>query len=329
LHPELGEKEREKGDYAEVDGSNVGRTMSAKSRAEPMPTPPPWSGKLHGQVALVTGSSRGVGKGIALVLGEAGATVYVTGRTVEGKLSNQGVSGSIQETAREVTARGGVGIPVRVDHSRDQETKRLIERIWAREHRLDILVNNAFGGEDGSRPIITYDEVPFWKHDFDEWWYRMFTAYLRSDMATTFYALPLMLRKPGGLVINTLWWNRGRYLCDLFFDLASCAVDRMSYGLTLETRSKGVTVLGVSPGWTRTEHMSHLPPRVLKRLPSPEYVGRAVVHLALDPRVRKKSGKTFEVGALAKEYGFTNVDGRVIDYHEDIRRRPIPGWPPD
>jgi NAD(P)-dependent dehydrogenase (short-subunit alcohol dehydrogenase family) len=157
----------------------------------------------------------------------------------------------------------------------------------------------------------------------------MFTAYLRSDLVTTYYALPLMLRKPGGLIVNTLWWNRGRYLCDLFFDMASSAVGRRAYGLKLELRSKGTSVIGVSPGWTRTEHMSHLPKKILQKLPSPEYVGRAVVHLALDPRVRDKSGKLFEVGALAREYGFTNVDGRLIDYHEDTRRRPIPGWPPD
>jgi NAD(P)-dependent dehydrogenase (short-subunit alcohol dehydrogenase family) len=292
-------------------------------------SPPQWKGKLAGRVALVTGSSRGVGKGIAVALGEAGATVYITGRTVRGKLGSKGVPGTIQDTAREVTKRGGVGVPVRVDHTRDHDTKRLIGLIRKREGRIDILVNNAFGGEDGSQPIVTYDGFPFWKHDFDEWWYRMFTAYLRSDLATTYYALPLMLRKRGGLIVNTLWWNRGRYLCDLFFDLASAAVGRMAYGLDLELRSKGVTILGVSPGWTRTEHMSHLPEKILQQLPSPEYVGRGIVHLALDPRVREKSGKLFEIGALAREYGFTNLDGRLIDYHSEIRRRPIPGWPPD
>jgi NAD(P)-dependent dehydrogenase (short-subunit alcohol dehydrogenase family) len=292
-------------------------------------SPPQWKGKLAGRVALVTGSSRGVGKGIAVALGEAGATVYITGRTVRGKLGSKGVPGTIQDTAREVTERGGVGVPVRVDHTRDHDTKRLIGLIRKREGRIDILVNNAFGGEDGSQPIVTYDGFPFWKHDFDEWWYRMFTAYLRSDLATTYYALPLMLRKRGGLIVNTLWWNRGRYLCDLFFDLASAAVGRMAYGLDLELRSKGVTILGVSPGWTRTEHMSHLPEKILQQLPSPEYVGRGIVHLALDPRVREKSGKLFEIGALAREYGFTNLDGRLIDYHSEIRRRPIPGWPPD
>jgi NAD(P)-dependent dehydrogenase (short-subunit alcohol dehydrogenase family) len=290
---------------------------------------PPWSGKLKGRVALVTGSSRGVGKGIALVLGEAGATVYVTGRTVRGHLSPHGLPGTIDDTAQEVTDRGGTGVPVRVDHTRDQETKRLIARIRQREGRLDILVNNAFGGEDGSRGIVTYDGFPYWKHDFDEWWYRMFTAYLRSDLATTYYALPLMLRRRGGLIVNTLWWNRGRYLCDLFFDVASAAVGRMAYGLAIELLPKGINVIGVSPGWTRTEAMSDLPEPVLRRIASPEYVGRAVVHLALDPRARKRTGKVFEIGTLAREYGFANVDGRSIDYHQQISKRRQTGWPKD
>lgn len=303
--------------------------MTSRSRIKNPASTLPWKGKLAGRVALVTGSSRGVGKGIALTLGEAGATVYVTGRTIRGNLSSRGLPGTIQDTAEAVTARGGIGIPVRCDHSRDQDTRRLISRIRRREGRLDLLVNNAFGGEDGARHIISYDELPFWEHNFDEWWHRMFEAYLRSDLAVTFYALPLMLRRRGGLVINTLWWNRGRYLYDLFFDVASAGVGRMAYGLGLELRSRGLTVLGVSPGWTRTEAMSHLPPRVLRGLTSPEYLGRAVVHLALDPKVMEKSGRSFEVGELASEYKFNDVDGRRVDYHAQISRRRPPGWPPN
>jgi NAD(P)-dependent dehydrogenase (short-subunit alcohol dehydrogenase family) len=292
------------------------------------PSGSPWKGRLVGRVALVTGSSRGVGKGIALVLGEAGATVYVTGRTTRGHLSTQGLPGTIHETAAEVTARGGIGVPVRCDHSRDEDTKRLLDRIKSREGRLDILVNNSFGGEDGRKKIVTYDERPFWKHNFDEWWYRMFAAYLRSTLATTHQALPLMLSRRKGLIVNTLWWNRGVYLCDLFFDVASTAVGRMNYGLAIELRPHGIAVVGVSPGWTRTEAMADLPKKILRELPSPEYVGRAVVSLALDPKVLQKSGSVFEVGALAREYGFRNVDGRQIDYHEVVARRPPAGYPP-
>jgi NAD(P)-dependent dehydrogenase (short-subunit alcohol dehydrogenase family) len=205
----------------------------------------PWFGKLRGKVSIVTGSSRGVGKGIAQVLGEAGATVYVTGRSVRGKQTTQGLPGTIQDTAEEVTARGGKGIPVRCDHSKDSDTKRLISFVARRERHLDILVSNAFGGEEGRKKILSYDGHPFWKHDFDEWWYRMFTAYLRSTFTTTFYALPLMLRKPAnGLIVNTLWWNRNRYLWDLFFDVASSGVGRMVYGLSKEIFPKKITAVG-------------------------------------------------------------------------------------
>lgn len=300
--------------------------MKSTSRAA---RSPPWQGKLKGRVALVTGSSRGVGKGVAVVLGEAGATVYVTGRTVRGQRNRWGVRGTIHETADEVTARGGVGIPVRCDHTHDAEIRRLISRIDREQGRLDILVNNAFGGEDGKQPIVSYDEFPYWKHNFEEWWHRMFTAYLRAGMATTMYAIPVMRRRRGGLIVNTLWWNRGRYLWDLFFDLASSSVGRMTYGLDLELRSRDITVVGISPGWTRTEHMDHLPEATLRKLPSPEYAGRAVAYLALDSRRHEKSGRVHEIGALAREYGFRNTDGRLIDYHSEIAKHPPPGAPPD
>jgi NAD(P)-dependent dehydrogenase (short-subunit alcohol dehydrogenase family) len=294
------------------------------------PSRRPWLGQLNGTVAVVTGASRGVGKGIALALGEAGATVYVTGRSVRGQPPTQGLPGTIQDTADEVTARGGKGIPVRCDHTRDADTRRLFSLVARREGRLDLLVNNAFGGEEGRRQIVTYDGFPFWKHDFEEWWRRMVSAYLRSTMATTFYALPLMLRRKGGLIVNTLWWNRGRYLCDLFFDVASAAVGRMVYGLALELGPRGVAAVAVSPGWTRTERMANVPTKVLKaQAQSPEYIGRAIACLALDPKILDKSGRVMEVGQLAKEYRFRDIDGRYWDYHATVAKRSTPGWPVD
>jgi NAD(P)-dependent dehydrogenase (short-subunit alcohol dehydrogenase family) len=293
-------------------------------------TSAPWSGGLRGKVALVTGASRGVGKGVALTLGEAGADVYVTGRSVRRGRSTQGLPGTIQDTADEVTERGGKGIAIRCDHARDAEIRHLASSIRRRHGHLDILVNNAFGGEEGKQQIITYDGFPFWRHDFDEWWYRMFTAYLRASLATTYYILPLMLRRRGGLIVNTLWWNRNRYLADLFFDVASAGVGRMVYGLALELRPKKIAAVAVSPGWTRTERMTDVPAGVLHRqAQSPEYVGRAVVNLALDQRVLTKSGRILEVGQLAREYGFRDVDGRFWDYHENVARHPRPGWPRD
>ena len=289
----------------------------------------PWSGKLRGKVALVTGSSRGVGRGIARVLGEAGATVYVTGRTIRGHKSRQGLPGTIHDTAEEVSARGGIGVPVRCDHTRDADIRRLMNRIRRERGHLDILVNNAFGGADGRHDILSYDEFPFWKHDFDAWWHRMFTAYLRSTLATTFCALPLMLRRRDGLIVNTLWWNRGKYLWEMFFDLSSNGVGRMVYGLDLELRTRGITAVGVSPGWTLTEAMAHYSSRKKRKLASPEYAGRAVTHLAMDPDRHRLSGRVFEIAELARQYGFRDVDGRLIDYHAEVARKPPEGAPPD
>ena len=307
----------------------VGMTRSSgKGAVDPGRREYPWAGKLLGKVAVVTGSSRGVGKGIALSLGEAGATVYVTGRSVRGKPTTQGLQGTIQDTAEEVTRRGGIGIPRRCDHTQDGEIRRLVSAVRRREGRLDILVNNAFGGEEGRRQIVTYDGYPFWKHDFEEWWRLMFTAYLRATLATTYYGLPLMMRRRGGLIVNTLWWNRNRYLADLFFDVASAGVGRMVYGLALELRPRRIAAIAVSPGWTRTERMTDVPTEVLQReAQSPEYMGRAVVHLALDRKVLEKSGQILEVGRLAHEYGFRDVDGRFWDYHETFSKKSPPGSP--
>ncbi len=306
-----------------VDPPTSGR---AKAPRAPSLT---WARKLRGKVALVTGSSRGIGRGIALVLGEAGATVYVTGRTTRGHNSRWGIAGTIHDTADEVSARGGVGIPVRCDHSKDEDTRKLVNRIRRESGRVDILVNNAFGGADGQHDIISYDAFPFWKHDFDEWWYRMFTAYLRSTLATTFYTLPLMLRRRDGLIVNTLWWNRGRYLWEMFFDLSSNGVGRMVYGLDLELRTRGITAVGLSPGWTRTEAMAHYSEEKKRKLASPEYAGRAVVYLATDPHRHRWSGKICEIGELARAYGFRDVDGRLIDYHAEVAKKPPMGAPPD
>lgn len=288
-----------------------------------------WGGKLAGKVALVSGATRGVGKGIALALGEAGATVYVTGRSVRGGKTTQGLPGTIQETAEGVSARGGVGIPLRCDHTRDADIRRLVSIVRGRHGRLDILINNAFAGEEGRRKIETYDGFPFWEHNLEEYWYRFFTGYLRSDFATTFHALPLLMKRKGGLIVNTLWWNRDRYLCDLFFDVASAGVGRMVYGLALELRPHGIAAVAVSPGWTRTERMTDVPREILHaRTQTPEYVGRAIVNLALDQRRMAKTGRVLEVGDLAREYGFRDVDGRFWDYHAKVQRRP-PGWPVD
>ena len=157
----------------------------------------------------------------------------------------------------------------------------------------------------------------------------MFTAYLRSTLAVTYHALPLIMQRPGGIIVNTLWWNRGHYLYDLFFDLASGAVGRMAYGLNLELRAAKTTVVALSPGWTRTENMIDVPEKVLANTADPEYVGRAVACLAIDSRRNSMSGRILEIGELARKYGFRNVDGRLIDYHAERSRASSKDYPPD
>jgi NAD(P)-dependent dehydrogenase (short-subunit alcohol dehydrogenase family) len=138
------------------------------------------------------------------------------------------------------------------------------------------------------------------------------------------------MRREGRLIVNKLWWNRNRYLGDLFFDVASAAVGRMVYGLTLELRKKKISAVAVSPGWTRTERMTDVPQKVLlAKAQSPEYMGRAIVHLALDPQVSVKSGRNLEVGELAREYGFRDIDGRSWDYHVAVAKHRPSGWPRD
>ena len=215
----------------------------------------------------------------------------------------------MEDTAEEVTARGGIGIGIRCDHAQERDVRKLGSAIRRRSGRRDIRVNNAFAGEEGRRKIETYDGFPFWEHDFEEYWYRFFTGYLRSTLLTTFHSIPLMTKRKGGLTVHTLWWNRNRYLCDLFFDVASAGVGRMVYGLALELKPRGISAVAVSPGWTRTERMTDVPPEILQRkTQTPEYIGRAIVNLALDRRKLARTGRIIEVGELAREYGFLDAD---------------------
>jgi len=277
-----------------------------------------WSGRLRGKVAVVTGASRGLGKGIASALGQAGAMVYVTGRSFRGHPRLKDFPGTIQDTAEEVTLRGGEGIAVRCDHTRDSDVRRLFSKIKNEQGHLDILVNNAWGGYEPYVEHNRWFQRPFWKQSMDRW-DGMFTAGVRAHLVTNLFAIPLMLRRRG-LIVSTTYWNRGEYLGLLFYDMAKAAINRMAFGLGDELRKHGVTAVAISPGWIRVERMYlDVPPRQLRRIESPEYVGRAIAALATDPNRLEKSGQTWEVGALAKAYWFTDIDGRVHDYHSEIR----------
>ena len=272
---------------------------------------------LNNLVALVTGSSRGGGRGIALELGAAGATVYVTGRSIVGGPTTDGVPGTIDETARDVTARGGRGIAVRCDHTVDTDVESLFDRIRADHGRLDLLVNNVWGGYENSdcRPLPL---VPFWEQSLHQW-DAMFTAGVRAHLTASRLAVPLMLPRRRGLIVSTTA-NLAPlpYLRNLFYDLAKNAVARMAWALAQELREHGIAALAVAPGFMKTERVVEAFRRAgaLEALDGPggpkettTYLGRALVALASDERVMEKSGQLLEVGTLAREYGFTDVDG--------------------
>lgn len=275
--------------------------------------------RLKGKLAVVTGASRGGGRGIALVLGEEGATVYVTGRSVGGGSTRPDLSGTtIEDTAGQVTARGGVGIPVRCDHTVDAEVEALFERVKQEHGRLDILVNNAWGGYERYDP--NNFDAPFWEQPL--WrWDKMFKAGVRAHYTASRIAAPLMISQCQGLIVNTTAWDRGKYLANLPYYLAKTVINRMAYGMALELREHNIAVVALSPGWMRTEDVLrryktdeqnwHEVP-ALKDTESTQYIGRAVVALAADPKVMEKSGRVLMVGDLAREYGFTDIDGRQV-----------------
>lgn len=264
--------------------------------------------ELQGKIAIVTGASRGAGRGIAQVLGEAGATVYVTGRSTRSKLVRAQWPETIEETAEGVTARGGVGIPVRCDHTNDEDVAALFARVEAEQGRLDILVNNAWGGYENGIEGFT---DPFWEQP--DRWESMFTAGVRAHLNASRQAVRLMWGRPG-LIVNTTVYDRGKFVSNLYYDLAKSTVNRMAYGMALELRPHGITAVAVAPGWMRTERVleANLSAEDLLQTESPEYIGRAIRALALDPERLQLSGQTLNVGDLAQRYGFTDVDGRQV-----------------
>ena len=261
-------------------------------------TPP----RLDGTVAVVTGASRGVGKGIALALGEAGAEVWVTGRS------------TVEETAAEVTDRGGRGVAARTDHRDDAQVEALFERVRRDAGRLDLVVANAWGGYEG-HDHQTFG-APFWEQPLSRW-ESMFDAGLRMQFTTARFAAPLMLEQRSGLIVLTGGWDDLRfYLGNALYDVSKAATARLVSVLAHELRPHGVSVVGVYPGFTRTEAVvaafaageAEPPPETH----SPEYVGRAVAHLAADPEVHTFSGGGAQAATYAERYGFTDVDRRTI-----------------
>jgi NAD(P)-dependent dehydrogenase (short-subunit alcohol dehydrogenase family) len=270
---------------------------------------------LQGRVALVAGATRGVGRGIACMLGEAGAVVYCTGRSVRGSPATPGRPETIEETAEMVNRFGGRGVAVQVDHTREEQVRELIVRVRSEEGRLDVLVNDLFG------PSV--DEWrPFWKLSIAKG-LRMLENALHSHIITSRHAVPLMLERKRGLVVEITDGDLPGYRQQLFFDLANFSKYRLAYAMAIELRKHGITALALTPGYTRTEAVldhwgvteanwqdgAKKDPHFISS-ETPFYVGRAVAALAADPKVAAKSGRVLTSWGLAEEYGFSDLDGR-------------------
>ncbi|WP_336359802.1 SDR family NAD(P)-dependent oxidoreductase [Haladaptatus sp. ZSTT2] len=264
---------------------------------------------LTDTVALVTGASRGVGRGIARELGAAGATVYVTGRSVAGNVTED-LPGTVTETATLVDEAGGTGIAVRCDHAVDADVEALFAQIERDHGRLDLLVNNVWGGYEEYDD--TFDD-PFWEQPLDRW-DRMFDVGARAHFTASRLAAPMMREQEHGLIVGISSGDGEKFRGSTPYDVAKTAVDRLGKAMAHELRTDEITSLVLYPGFTRTERveqafeeMGEDPP---EETHSPEYVGRAVVALATDSDVFEKTGGIFAVGDLAREYGFTDTDGR-------------------
>jgi NAD(P)-dependent dehydrogenase (short-subunit alcohol dehydrogenase family) len=287
-----------------------------RTRTSRMPTKP-----LTGRIALVAGATRGAGRGIACMLGEAGATVYCSGRSVRGKPNMTGYFAgrpeSIDETAEMVTAHGGVGIPVRVDHLIPEEVEGLIDRIRAEQGRLDVVVNDISEGE-------VHDYRPFWKVSLEKG-FRALRQGTHSHVITCHYAAPLMIerrRTTPGLIVEIGDGDTLGYRGTLFYDLVKTTVNRLAYAMAQELHEHNVAAVAVTPGYMRTETiLEHLAVTEAnwrdgaKKDPNfiasetPFFVGRAVAALAADPNAMEKSGGLYGSWTLSDEYGFTDIDG--------------------
>ncbi|MFG3013206.1 SDR family oxidoreductase [Streptomyces cinerochromogenes] len=282
------------------------------------------SGPLEGRVALVAGATRGAGRGIAVELGAAGATVYVSGRSTRARRSEYDRPETVEDTADLVTAAGGQGIAVPADHLDKTAVRDLVDRIADERGRLDVLVNDIWGGEK----LFAWD-TPVWEHDLDNG-LRLLRLAVETHAVTSHYALPLLLRHPGGLVVEvtdgTADYNRDTYRVNFFYDLAKASVLRMAFALGHELGPRGATAVALTPGWMRSEIMldafgvrEENWRDALEREPhfaiseTPRFTGRAVAALAADPDVSRFNGQSLSSGGLARVYGFTDLDGSRPD----------------
>ena len=295
---------------------------------------------LAGKVALVAGATRGAGRQIAVRLGEAGATVYATGRSTRAHRSEMNRPETIEETAELVTEAGGTGIAVAVDHLDRERVAGLARRIDDEQGRLDVLVNDVWGGD----PLTTWNK-PIWEQDLDQG-FRLLRLAVESHMITSHHALPLLIRTPGGLAVEigdgTTEYNAANYRLSPFYDLAKWSVNRLAFIWSRELAEHGGTAVALTPGWLRSEMMlehygvteenwrdacAKEPHFAISE--SPAYVGRAVAALAADTDRARWNGKSVSSGELARVYGFTDLDGSRPDAWRYLVEVQDPGAPAD
>ncbi|TNY37041.1 SDR family NAD(P)-dependent oxidoreductase [Thermomonospora catenispora] len=281
---------------------------------------------LTGKVCLVAGATRGAGRGIAVELGAAGATVYVTGRTTADSPSPMRRPETIEETARLVDEAGGTGIPVRVDHGDADQVRALVERIDRDHARLDLLVNDVWGGD----PLTRWG-VPFWEHDLDDG-LRMLRNAIDTHIITSRHAAPLMIRGSGGLIVEVTDGIGDEYRGSLFYDLVKASVIRLARAQAADLKPYGVAAIAVTPGFLRSEAvLDHFGVTAdtwrdaiaqdphFAASETPRYIGRGIAHLAADPDVMSRTGTATTSWDLAKRYGFTDVDGTAPDWGRHVR----------
>lgn len=282
-------------------------------------------GSLSGKVAVVTGASRGIGKGIALVLAERGATVYVTGRTVTP--GSNPLPGTVGETAVEADRRGGKGIAVKVDHADDEQVAALFEQIEREQGRLDILVNNAM-----AIPVEMTQPGSFWDKPLSNW--AMIDVGLRSNFVAAWHAAKMMVPRQSGLIVALSGYVGVTYTYDVIFGTCKTATDRMARDMAIELKPHNVASLSLWQGFTYTERARENLKKVegmASQLNSAvgssvEFPGRIIAALANDPDIMQRTGGTFINAELAREYGITDIDGRIIPSLRDERGAPI--WTP-
>jgi NAD(P)-dependent dehydrogenase (short-subunit alcohol dehydrogenase family) len=299
------------------------------------------SGPLTGKVALVAGATRGAGRGTAVALGEAGATVYCTGRTTRNRRSEYDRPETIEDTAELVDAAGGEGIAVEVDHLQPAQVEALVQRVDAERNRLDVLVNDIWGGE-----LMVQWHTPVWEHDLDGG-LRLLRLAIDTHLITSHFALALLIRRPGGLVVEmtdgTREYNAENYRVSMFYDLAKAAVLRLAFAQGKELAPHACTAVALTPGWMRSEMMLDNygvteatwrdakggNPHFTAISETPRFVGRAVAALAADAEVHRRNGGSFSSGGLAREYGFTDLDGSRPDCCRYMVEVQDAGLPPD